>query len=158
MTRGLFDMVNAMFPSTYDWSESYTPAERVRLNSIPRLNVLEDDDNYTLQLAAPGVRKEEVQVKLDEHDHLVISMEKKTQSETTEPGANADEAATAEDKPVRYLRREFSFSSFTKRIALPDDVDREQIKANMENGVLEVLLPKIKPEEKQPGERMITIG
>lgn len=158
MTRSFFDAVNAMFPSVWDFSEVYEPVRRNTRGTSPQLNVLESDEAYTLQIAAPGMSKEDVQVKLDEEDVLVISMQKRTENEEKSVEVtDSTEVAKVEDKPVRYLRREFMHQSFVQRISLPEDVDKEGIKGNMENGMLEVVLPKVKPEVKQPVERVISI-
>lgn len=160
MTRSFFDAVNAMLPTVWDFDDVYQPVRRSLRNSAPQLNVLESDEDYTLQIAAPGMTKEDVEVKLDEEDVLVISMEKKSEKEEKSDEAETSaskEVAKVEEKPVRYLRREFTHQSFVQRISLPEDVDKENIKATMEHGMLVVVLPKVKVEEKKPVERMISI-
>ena len=127
--------------------------------TTPMCNLLESDKAYTIQLAAPGLTKNDVEVKLDEDDALVISMEKKEEKKEHqhEEKEESHEVAKVEQHPVRYLRREFMHQSFAQRLLLPEDADKEGISAKMENGVLEVVIPKIKQEEKAPIARTISI-
>lgn len=118
----------------------------VRPNATaPAINVLEDEKAYSLELAAPGMTKDDFQVHVDENDNLVIRMEKKTE--------NKDE----DKKNGRYLRREFSYSKFQQVMSLPDNVDKEKISAQVENGVLTVEMPKIQEEEKPASIKHIEI-
>lgn len=100
--------------------------------TAPAINVIENEKEYELELAAPGLSKEDFKIQLDGEGNLVINMEKKTENENKE-----------EKKKGRFLRREFSYEKFHQRLMLPDDVDIEKIDAKMENGVLNVHLPKI---------------
>ena len=118
----------------------------VRPNATaPAINVMEDEKGYSVELAAPGMTKEDFQVHVDENDNLVIRMEKKTE--------NKDE----DKKSGRYLRREFSYSKFQQVMSLPDNVDKEKISAQVENGVLTVEMPKIQEEEKPASIKHIEI-
>ena len=99
--------------------------------TAPAINVIENEKEYELELAAPGLSKEDFKIQLDGEGNLVINMEKRTE--------NKEE----EKKKGRFLRREFSYEKFHQRLMLPDDVDIEKIDAKMENGVLNVHLPKI---------------
>ena len=89
--------------------------------TAPAINVIENEKEYELELAAPGLSKEDFKIQLDGEGNLVINMEKKTENENKE------------EKKGRFLRREFSY----------ENVDIEKIDAKMENGVLNVHLPKI---------------
>ena len=102
--------------------------------TAPAINVLETEKEYKVELAAPGMTKDDFNVRIDEDNNLVISMEKKTENKE-------------EKKEGRYLRREFSYSKFQQTMILPDNVDKEKISAAVENGVLSVQLPKISEEE-----------
>ena len=118
----------------------------VRPNATaPAINVMEDENGYSLELAAPGMTKEDFQVHVDENDNLVIRMEKKVE--------NKDE----NKRNGRYLRREFSYSKFQQVMSLPDNVDKEKISDQVENGVLTVELPKIQESEKQASVKHIEI-
>ena len=115
--------------------------------TAPAINVFETENEYKVELAAPGMTKEDFNVHIDEDNNLVISMEKKSESE------NKDE----NKKEGRYLRREFSYSKFQQTMILPDDVDKEKISAHVENGVLIIELPKFTEEAKEKSKKVIDI-
>ena len=112
--------------------------------TAPAINVKETDKSYTVELAAPGMTKEDFNVHINDEGNLIIKMEKKQEQKE-------------EDKSARYLRREFSYTKFEQTLILPDDVKKEDIAARVENGVLTVELPKI-VEEKAKVSRQIEIG
>ncbi len=104
----------------------------VRTNATaPAINVIENEKDYKIEVAAPGMTKEDFNVHVDEDNNLVITMEKKNE--------NKEE----DKKEGRYLRREFSYTKFQHALILPDDVDKEKISAEVNNGVLSVELPKL---------------
>mgnify|MGYP001782007859 CR=1 FL=1 len=102
--------------------------ERTHAITSPAVNVIERENEYSVEIAAPGMTKDDFNVHLDEEGNLVISLEKKVNNEEKENG--------------HYLRREFSYSQFRQVMILPDDVDRDKISAHVENGVLTVDLLK----------------
>ena len=104
--------------------------------TAPAINVIEHEHDYCIEVAAPGMTKEDFSIQIDDDDNLVISMEKK-------------EEKKEQQKNGRYLRREFSYSKYRQSIILPDDVDRNKISARVNNGVLEVELPKLPAEAKE---------
>ncbi|HIR38186.1 MAG TPA: Hsp20/alpha crystallin family protein [Candidatus Limisoma gallistercoris] len=112
--------------------------------TAPAINVIENDKEYKVELAAPGMTKEDFDVHIDEDNNLVISMEKKDEKKD-------------ENKNGRYLRREFSYSKFQQTMILPDDVDKEKIAASVNNGVLDIQLPKLSKEEMPKQTRNIEI-
>jgi HSP20 family protein len=113
--------------------------------TAPAINILESESEYKIEVAAPGMAKEDFIVRIDDNNHLVVAMEKKVE--------NAEEK-----QEVHYLRREFSYSKFEQRMILPKNVDKEKISAKMENGVLCVSIPKLKEEEIRKNLRMIEIN
>ncbi|MGI5846616.1 MAG: Hsp20/alpha crystallin family protein [Candidatus Cryptobacteroides sp.] len=115
--------------------------------TAPAINVLESEECYDLELAAPGMTKEDFQVTLDQNGDLVINMEKKEEKEEKKE----------EKKHCHYLRREFSYTKFQQTMLLPDDVDKEKIAATVENGVLKVNIPKVKRVESVPANKVIEI-
>lgn len=117
--------------------------------TAPAINVIEDEKKYTVEVAAPGMRKEDFDIQINENNDLVIKMEKKTSSET----GNKEE----EKCNCRYLRREFSYTKFQQTLILPEDVDKEMINAKVENGVLTIDLPKIVIKEEPKTSRQINI-
>ena len=117
--------------------------------TAPAINVFETEKEYKVELAAPGMTKEDFNVHIDEENNLVINMEKKTE--------NKEESNKDEKKEGRYLRREFSYSKFQQTMILPDDVDKEKISAQVENGVLNINLPKFTEQEKEKTKKFIDV-
>lgn len=112
--------------------------------TAPAINVIETEKAYKVELAAPGMTKEDFNVRIDEENNLVISMEKKTENKE-------------EKKDGRYLRREFSYSKFQQTMILPENVDKDHISAQVENGVLNIELPKLSKEEVKKPDRTIEV-
>ncbi len=112
--------------------------------TAPAINVKESDKDYQVELAAPGLKKEDFSVNINDDGNLVIKMEKKEENKE-------------ENKATHYLRREFSFSKYEQTLILPDDVEKEEIRAKMENGVLTIDLPKMVVSQKKPA-REIVVG
>ena len=111
--------------------------------TAPAMNVLENDKEYKLEVAAPGMCKDDFKVHLNKDGNLVIEMEKK---DCCCKGKEKDE----EKKDCRFLRKEFSYSKFSQTLLLPDNADRENIDAQVINGVLKVKIPKIeKPKTEE---------
>ena len=122
---------------------------RVNTNTTaPAINVIEKKNEYDVELAAPGMTKEDFKVSLDEDRNLVVELDKKI--EKTEENKENKETG-------HYLRREFSYTKFHQTLLLPDDVNRENISATVENGVLKVVLPKLQPQEVKKERTMIEI-
>ena len=111
--------------------------------TAPAINVIETPDAYELELAAPGMTKEDFNVHLDEEGDLVINMEKKAENKDGRKG--------------HYLRREFSYTKFQQTMLLPEDADREAIEAKVENGVLTVNIPKIRKVEVEKAKKQIEV-
>ena len=153
--NNFYDIFDAFFNDNFN--NGYAPATR-RVAS-PQMNVLEDEDTYKVQIAAPGMTKDDMNVKLDDEQNLVISIEKKEEkTEVSSERSDSKEVAVAENKPApRYHRHEIFHQSFVQKLRLPDDVKLENITAKMENGLLEVVIPKMKEEDKALLERRISI-
>ncbi len=102
-----------------------------RVNATaPAINVKESEKDYTVELAAPGLTKDDFIVNIDDDGNLHVKIENKSQKKE-------------EDKKSHYLRREFSYSKYEQTLLLPDDVDKAKIAASVNNGVLTVDLPKV---------------
>ena len=96
--------------------------------TAPAINVLENENEYTVELAAPGLRKEDFDISINNDGDLVIKMEKKNE---------------VKDEKAHYLRREFAYSKYEQTLILPDDVNKDEVGAKMNDGVLNITLPKL---------------
>jgi len=104
--------------------------------TLPAVNISETDDHYEVEMAAPGMKKEDFKIELD-NNVLTISSEK---SEEREGSGNE-----------KYTRREFSYQSFQRSFTLPKEVvDEEKIKAHYKDGVLHLLIPKRETAKQRP--------
>jgi len=108
------------------------------------INVIENDKDYKVEMAAPGMTKDDFKVNVDENNNLTICMEKK-------------EEKKEEKKDKKYLRREFSYSKFQQTILLPENVEKDKISAKVEHGILSIEIPKVKEEEKQKTSKAIEV-
>ncbi len=113
--------------------------------TAPAVNVIDEEKGYKVEVAAPGMTKEDFQIKLDNYNNLIIALEKKTQTEDHQKKTN------------KYLRREFSYSKFQQAFTLPDDVEKDKITAKMTDGVLTIDIPKKEPAPVIDTSRMIDI-
>lgn len=113
--------------------------------TAPAVNIIENDHDFKVEVAAPGMTKDDFKVDITPENELVISLEKKHEQkeEGTQKGT--------------YLRREFSYSQFQQSLLLPDNVEREKITARMEHGVMTIEIPKKKEEEVAAASRRIEI-
>lgn len=96
--------------------------------TIPAVNIKENDTNFELEVAVPGLEREDINLEIKD-DVLTISSKKENKTEVVE-----DEG--------RYSRKEFSFRAFQRMFTLPKSVDKTKIKASYKNGVLNVDIPK----------------
>ena len=110
--------------------------------TAPAINVLETETDYTVEVAAPGLSKDDFEVNINNDGDLTIKMEKKSDEK---------------EQKAHYLRREFAYSKYEQTLILPDDVEKEHIAARVVNGVLTVTLPKIKVDVQKIA-RQITVG
>lgn len=123
----------------FNWDNSHFSSTQT---TVPAVNILESPDNFEVEVAAPGMEKQDFKIQL-ENNTLTISSQKE-QSEQEHTG--------------NYTRREFSYQSFHRTFLLPRDVvNDEGIAARYENGVLHLIIPK-KEEVKQRAPRLIEIN
>ena len=125
-----------------DWLGGTTNVNSIG-TSIPAVNIMESEDSFNVEVAAPGMAKDDFNIELD-NDVLTISSEEKKEEESS-------------DKNGRFTRKEFSYRSFKRAFSLPDSVDSSKISASYNNGVLEIALPK-KEEAKVQAKRLIDIS
>ena len=110
----------------------------------PAINVIENEKDYQVEVAAPGMTREDFSIRLDQENRLIISLQKKSED-------------SGKDKNGKYLRREFSYSHFEQAFLLPDDILKDKIGAAMENGVLKITIPKDMESPTVPKEYTIEI-
>ena len=130
--------------SDFDWLNNWfddnffnTPVMAQTTTTAPAVNVKEDNKQYVMEVAVPGLKKEQVNMSIDKDGYLTLSIENKNEQKD-------------ENKKEHYLRREFSYTSYRQSYALPDNVNADKIEANVADGVLKVVLPKVeKKEEKE---------
>ena len=132
---------NNVFPSLINefFNDDFGMNFLNRSHSVPSVNSLENNDSFEIDLAVPGMKKEDFTIELNDKV-LVIS------SETSN---------TMENDKMRL--NEFNFSSFQRSFRVPDSVDQDKIKANYKNGILKIKLPKRKESISKPN-RLINIG
>ena len=104
--------------------------------TLPAVNIRETDDAYEVQMAAPGMKKEDFKIELD-NNVLTISSEKTEEHE--------------ENESEKYSRKEFAYQSFQRSFSLPKEVvDEEKIEARYRDGVLHLLIPKKETAKQKP--------
>ena len=125
---------NSWMPTLFDdfLNTDFMPRAK---STAPAVNVKESEKAYTMELAAPGIKKEYCRVGINEEGNLTIAIENKVEHKQ-------------EDKHHHYLRREFSYSNYEQAYTLPDDVVRDKITAKVEDGILTITMPKHEPKEK----------
>ena len=126
---------NSWFPTMFDefLNNDFTPSTCT--TTAPAVNVKEDEKAYTMEVAVPGIKREDCRVSLNEDGNLSIAIENKMEHKE-------------EDKKQHYLRREFSYTNYQQNYSLPEDVVKDKISARVENGILTVTLPKEEKEAK----------
>ena len=140
--NGLFPVFNRMMEDFFDrdFMDWPSPNFSAAGTTLPAVNVKESDKAYEVEMAAPGLKKEDFTVEF-RNNMLIISSEKREEFEEKEAG--------------NFTRKEFSYQSFQRSIALPaNSVDEENIKARYENGVLSLTVPKKAEFSGQKGRRI----
>ena len=135
---------NSWFPTVFDdfFNSDWMPKMKA---TAPAVNVKEDVNAYTMEVAVPGIKKEFCRVNINADGNLDIAIENKLEHKE-------------EDKKQHYLRREFSYSNYQQTYVLPDDIVKDNISAKVDNGVLTVTMPKVTKEEVKKIQRQIEIA
>ncbi|MDG3583582.1 Hsp20/alpha crystallin family protein [Galbibacter pacificus] len=138
---------NSLFPSFFDevLKPDWFGGIENFSSSVPAVNIKEEDNKFSLEVAAPGMKKEDFNVEIDKNI-LTVSADVKKESEEKDSKENA-----------RYSRKEFSYTSFKRIFTLPETVDSDKINATYEDGVLVLALPK-KEEALPKPKRLIEIA
>lgn len=111
--------------------------------SIPAVNIVDNSDEFKIEVAASGLDKKDFKIDLD-NNVLTISSEKELKDEE-------------KDEDDKYMRREFSYTSFKRSFTIPQSVDADKIKAKHKDGILQIQIPK-KEEAKQKPPKTIEIS
>jgi len=119
------NLINDFF--NRDWLDWTTRNFSDTNTTLPSTNILEGTDSYEVDMAAPGLEKKDFKIELN-NGVLTISSGKKVENETK--------------NGKKFMRREYSYQSFSRSFTLPDSVESEKISAKYENGVLKVVIPK----------------
>lgn len=109
--------------------------------TAPAINVKESEHDYTVELAAPGLKKGDFNIDIDHDGNLHIKMESKNEQKD-------------ENKKEHYLRREFFYNKYEQTLILPDDVNKDKISAKVNDGVLSIDLPKVEKEAPKVGRQI----
>jgi len=123
------------------FDDDFFPVMSNKTSSLPAVNIREDEKNFVLDLAVPGIDKKNLNIDINE-DVLTVSSETKNEMEDNRDG---------------YKRKEFSYTSFSRSFQIPENVNREKIEANYKDGILSVSLPKFE-EEKNKISRQVKIS
>ena len=136
-------MNRSWFPTMFDdfFDGEWTPKVSA---TAPAVNVKEDAKEYTMEVAAPGIKKEYCRININNDGNLEVAIENKLEHKE-------------ENKKEHYLRREFSYSNYQQTYILHDNVDKDKISAKVNDGVLEIKLPKFTKEEESRAQRAIEI-
>ncbi|MBG6233679.1 HSP20 family protein [Pedobacter sp. CAN_A7] len=124
ITKGFNDVFESMFQDSF-------MSDRL-MSKVPAVNISETEDHYHIEMAAPGLKKEDFKIKLD-RNLLTVSVEQRKQNVETNR---------------QYNKREFSYSSFVRSFALPESADDSGIGATYHDGILNISVAK-KEEAKQ---------
>ena len=136
---------NGNFPTLFgnvfgkDFNELFAPANLTNYG-VPAVNIVEGESGFRLEVAAPGLKKEDFKINLENNVLSISAQKEQKNEETTE----------------KYTRKEFSFNSFRRSFTLPNTIDGEKIVATYTDGVLNVELPKKEEAKKTP--RLIEIA
>ncbi len=138
---------NETFPALLDSFFGHDMGERFAWPrttfAVPAVNIREDENSFKVEMAAPGLKKDDFKVTLD-NGVLTVSTEKRQENEE-------------KDADGKYTKREFSYQSFSRSFSLPDSVQYEKIDARYQDGILYLTIPK-KEEAKRKAPKVINIS
>lgn len=136
-----------MLPTVFDdffkpWNEWFDNGGLMgRMMTVPAVNIVENKNDYTVSLAAPGMKKDDFNIDV-EGNMLTISCEKEEKKE---------------EKDEKFTRKEYNYSSFSRSFTLPEEVNKENIEAVYDNGLLKLMLPKKEEVKKMAAGKHIAV-
>lgn len=136
-----------MLPTVFDdffkpWNEWFDNGGLMgRMMTVPAVNIVENKNDYTVSLAVPGMKKDDFNIDV-EGNMLTISCEKEEKKE---------------EKDEKFTRKEYNYSSFSRSFTLPEEVNRENIEAVYDNGLLKLMLPKKEEVKKMAAGKHIAV-
>ncbi len=130
---------NDNYPAFRSWMDDFfdnvdTSVNRFHSTSVPAVNVMECEDHFNIDFAAPGLQKTDFKINLD-NNVLTVKSEKENSEENS--GEN-------------YTRKEFSYQSFQRSFTLPDSADSEKITAEYKDGILRISIAKKEEAKVKP--------
>lgn len=127
-----------------DWFDnSFFNTEEVpqTRTTAPAINVKETCDEYIMEVAVPGLKKEWVRINVTNEGLLHMAIENKMEHKEENK-----ECSCSKERHERYLRHEFYYGNYEQSYTLPDDVERDKISASVADGILTIVIPKTTPE------------
>jgi HSP20 family protein len=113
--------------------------------TVPSINISEGKNNYKIEMAAPGLKKDDINIDVD-GGMITISCEKESES-TNGNGKNSDNENT-------YTRREYNYSSFSRSFTIPDNANTEKMSAKYSDGILHLTIPKMQETERNKKQKI----
>ncbi len=110
------------------WDEWFDNGIWFKTMNTPSVNITEEKDRYLVSLAAPGLKKNDFKITINDKNLLTVSCEK--EEETDESGKS-------------FTRHEYNYSSFSRSLSLPEEVKKDNIDARYEDGILHITLPRV---------------
>jgi HSP20 family protein len=138
-----FPSIPSLFDDFFmrDWFDWSLGNWRLAGSTLPAVNIIETNDDFRIEVAAPGMKRDDFKVELD-NNMLVISSERQ-------------ESAEEKDKAGNYTRREFSYQAFQRSFALPENmVDGDKISARYVDGILHITVPKREEAKLKPARQI----
>jgi HSP20 family protein len=132
-------IIDDMFDEFFN-AEMAVPSKRMARFTQPLVNVIEEKESFKIEMAIPGVSKEDVQINLEQDQLIIKSAKEQTETEEND----------------QYTRKEFYYGSFVKSFHLPDTINRDTVEAKFRDGILHIELKK-KEEAIEKGPKQIEI-
>ena len=134
------DIMPSLFNELMGWNNWNNSVCSNDCFSTPKMNIIESDKNYEIEISAPGAKKEDMNLSIDSENNLVIELDTKEEKEEKDGEKKEDR---------HFIRREFSRMQFKQMLTLPENVKKEEINAKMDDGILKITLPKVTEDEKK---------